>query len=303
MASRDETAEHDAFRSAAGINVLGNTLKIIVEGGIGLFFGSVALLADATHSLADLVASIVVFFWGRLSFIEPDSTHPHGHERIEPLTALFVGATIIVLALYLLGDSALKILEGPTVTFSPWLAAGLGFAIIDMILVYFYTVRVNRVLNSPGLRALAKDCLNDVYTSFAAAIGVVGIMLDFAILDPIAGGIVALLVLHQGTRIAWENIDYLAGGAPPQEKQQEILSAVREHEAVRGVHDFAAHYIGSKIEVEVHIEIDGDYTVREAHDIETAIYERVMEVPEVGDVHIHLDPAGIGEWKKSDDLI
>lgn len=302
MATQDDR-ERKAFVSAAGVNVLGNTLKILVEGGVGLAFGSVALLADATHSVADLVASVVVFFWGRLSFTEPDKTHPHGHERIEPLTALFVGATIVVLALFLLRDSALKILEGSTVQFSPWLAIGLAFAVLDMMLVYLYTVRVNRVLDSPALRALAKDCLNDVYTSFAAGIGVLGILFDVPVLDPIAGGVVALLVMHQGARIAWENIDYLAGGAPPEEKQEEILDAVKENEAVRGIHDFRAHYIGSEIEVEMHIEVDGDYTVREAHDIETAIYKRVLEVPEVGDVHIHLDPAGIGEWKKADERI
>jgi len=74
----------DGFARASWANVLGNVVKIVAEGSAGLAFGSVALLADAAHSLADLVASVVVLVWGRSAFDEPDTTHPHGHDRIEP---------------------------------------------------------------------------------------------------------------------------------------------------------------------------------------------------------------------------
>jgi len=80
------------FERASWVNVLGNAAKVVVEGGVGLAFGSLALLADAAHSVADLVASVVVLVWGTASFDEADETHPHGHGRIEPLAALFVGA-------------------------------------------------------------------------------------------------------------------------------------------------------------------------------------------------------------------
>jgi len=88
-----------------GVNVIGNAVKIIVEGSVGVYFGSVALVADAAHSVADLVASAVVFVWGGSRYDAADETHPHGHQRIEPLTALLVGATIAVLGLVLLRES------------------------------------------------------------------------------------------------------------------------------------------------------------------------------------------------------
>lgn len=291
--------QRDAFIRASWANVGGNILKIVVEGGIGLSVGSLALIADAAHSLADLLASLVVLVWGRLYFEGPDSSHPHGHERVEPLTALFVGTTLVLIGLAILYDTGRTIIQGTQVEFSVFLVLGLGFAMVDMLVVYVYTKRLNEDLNSPSLAALAKDCLNDIYTSIAAVVGVVGISLGYPVFDPIAGGVVSLVIVYEGAKIGYENVEYLAGGAPPKEKQEEILNAVRSHPAVRGVHDFAAHYIGPVIEVEMHIEIDGNYTLREAHDIETEIRNRVIEVPDVYDVHIHLDPAGIGEWKEA----
>ncbi len=176
------------FAWASWANVLGNIAKIVAEGGAGFAFGSVALLADAAHSLADLVASVVVLVWGRSAFDEPDDTHPHGHDRIEPLTALFVGAIIALLGLNLLYRSGRGLLYGTDIEFSPLLLAALGFSIVDMYLVYRYTVAINERLQSTALAALAKDCLNDIYTSVAAIVGVLGVLVGSPILDPVAGG-------------------------------------------------------------------------------------------------------------------
>ena len=162
----------NGFARASWVNVLGNVAKIVAEGAAGYAFGSVALLADAAHSVADLVASVVVLVWGRSAFDEPDETHPHGHDRIEPLTALFVGAVIALLGLNLLYRSLEGIVSGTGVEFSPLLLVALVLSIVDMYLVYRYTVRVNERLESTALTALAVDCLNDIYTSIAAIIGV-----------------------------------------------------------------------------------------------------------------------------------
>ena len=285
-----------AFLRASWVNVVGNVAKIVVEGSVGLAFGSLALVADAAHSLADLLASLVVLIWGRLSFRGPDESHPHGHERVEPVTALFVGATLIALAVKILWDAISAIRLGPGIQFDVLLVGGLAFAIADMLFVYWYTVRTNRDLGSTGLRALAKDALNDVYTSFAAVLGVFGAGVGMPIVDPLAGALVSLLVLKQGYDISRENLRYLTGSAPPAEKIQEIERTVTEHGRVHGVHDVRCHYVGTAIEVELHAEVSGDLTLRTAHDLETELREALLAVPGVGDVHVHLDPGGIGEW-------
>lgn len=289
------------FARASGANVLGNAIKIVVEGAVGLVFGSVALLADAAHSVADLAGSIVVLVWGQGAFDDPDETHPHGHERIEPLAALFVGGLIALLGLSLLYESARGLVVGTDVVFHPLLLGALALAIVDMYIVYWYTTQVNRSLGSPSLEALAIDCRNDIYTSLAAAVGVIGVLLEVPFLDPVAGGLVSLLVIYQGVRIGRENVDYLVGAAPPASDRAAIADRLRSHPAVEGIHDLRVFYAGPSLEVEVHVEIDGDMTVREAHEVESDLVTGLRDHEDVGDAHVHLDPSGIGEWKDNDE--
>ncbi|WP_137288034.1 cation diffusion facilitator family transporter [Natronorubrum halophilum] len=297
----DVEDERRGFMRASWVNVLGNVVKIVVEGAAGLAFGSVALVADAAHSLADLVASVVVLIWGRSSYDEPDDTHPHGHDRIEPLTALFVGAVIALLGLLLLSESVQGLVEQDPPDANLLLLGALAFAIVDMYLVYRYTTLVNEDVNSTALRALAADCLNDIYTSFAAVVGVAGVWFGQPILDPLAGALVSLLVVYQGVEIGRENVDYLTGAAPDPEKRTTIIETLRTHPEVRGVHDLTVFYDGTVLEVEVHVEVDGDMPFRQAHDIESDLVERLRELENVGDAHVHLDPSGIGEWKDCPD--
>ena len=289
------------FGRAAWVNVLGNAIKILVEGAAGVAFGSVALIADAAHSVADLVASVVVLVWGASSCDGPDETHPHGHERIEPLTALFVGSVIVLLGGYLLYESALGLLFGTDVSFSYVLLGSLGFAIVDMYLVYRYTEYANEGLDSTALTALAADCLNDLYTTVAAAVGVLGVRFGVPALDPIAGGLVSLLVIYQGVDIGRENLGYLLGAAPTEAKRREITETIKAHEGVEGLHDLTVFYDGTVLEIEVHVEVDGGMTIREAHALETELITELESLAAVGDAHIHLDPSGLGEWKEAVD--
>lgn len=292
----DDAHEKGRFRRASLVNVLGNAIKIIVEGIAGLTFGSAALVADAAHSIADLVASLVVFVWGGRGYDDADPTHPHGHQRIEPLTALFVGAVIVLLGGNILYDSGRGLLYGTDVSFSWILVGALGFAIVDMYLVYRYTQLVNLELGSTALAALAVDCRNDIYTTIAALVGVLGVLLDVPRLDPLAGAFVSLLVIWQGIDIARENVRYLSGAAPPSESREDIETMLLSHPEVNDIHDLAVYYDGPSLEVEVHVEVDGGLTLLEAHDIETRLIENVRSIEEVSDVHVHLDPEDRSEW-------
>ena len=300
-AGLDAEAARRGFTRASVVNALGNAVKIAVEAAAGLAFGSVALLADAAHSVADLVASVVVLVWGRSVYDDPDENHPHGHQRVEPLAALFVGSVIVLLGLNLLYDSLVGLFEGPSVVFSPLLVGALLFAMADMYLLYWYTTRVNETVDSSALAALAVDCRNDIYTSVAALAGVVGVFVGFPVLDAVAGGLVSLLVVYQGVEIGRENVSYLIGAAPSDTQREQVTETLRSHPDVAGVHDLAVFYDGTDLEVEAHVEVDGELTLIEAHDIETQLVASIRGLDDVGDVHLHLDPAGIGEWKEAAD--
>lgn len=294
-------AERRRFRRATWINVLGNAAKIAVEGSIGLLFGSVALLADAAHSVADLVASVIVLLWGDRHFDEPDLSHPHGHARFEPMTALSVGSAIVLMGGVLLYESGRGLFTTPRVIVSPALVVGLVVAIALMLLVWRYTVRVNTVLGSPALRALAVDCRNDVLTSCAALVGILGVMLGFRTFDAIAGAVVSLLVIGQGVVIVRENLTYLLGRAAPSGTQEAVRAALLEHPDVAGVHDLVVYYEGAVLEAEAHVEVDGDLPLRRAHAIESDLVQQLRAIEGVADAHVHLDPSGLGEWKDADE--
>lgn len=300
-AGADTDAQRRGFTRATVVNILGNVVKILAEAAVGLAFGSIALLADAAHSIADLVASVVVLTWGRDVYADPDESHPHGHQRIEPLAALFVGSVIVLLGLNLLYESALGLIEGPTIEFSPFLIVALLFAMVDMYLVYWYTTRVNQTVDSTALTALAIDCRNDIYTSIAALVGVFGVFFGYPMLDAVAGGLVSLLVVYQGVAIGRENVSYLIGAAPSEKQRRRVAETIRSHPAVSGCHDLMIFYDGTDLEVEAHVEVDGELTLIEAHDIETELVSSLRNIDEIGDVHLHLDPAGIGEWKDAND--
>jgi cation diffusion facilitator family transporter len=289
--------DRDSFLKASWVNVASNVLKIVVEGALGLAFGSLALMADAAHSVADLLASAVVLVWGRFVFDDPDASHPHGHDRFEPLAALFVGGVLVLLGLKLLYDAGHALRTGPTAEYSTILVVGLLVALVVRYACYWYTVRINRAVQSPSLRALAADSKNDIYTTLAAFAGVVGMAVGYPVFDPLAGGVVSLLVIYQGVDISRENVRYLSDSAPPADERERIEAAIRAHPEVHGLHDFVAYYSGHVIEVEFHAEVDGDLSLTEAHDLETDLRQRVREIEPVSDVHVHLDPAGLGEWK------
>ncbi|MFT4923674.1 MAG: divalent metal cation (Fe/Co/Zn/Cd) transporter, partial [Haloarculaceae archaeon] len=91
--------------------------------------------------------------------------------------------------------------------------------------------------------------------------------------------------------------DYLVGAAPPEELRVEIVRRALAHPDVEGAHEVIAHYVGPEIDVSLHIEVEGNRTLLEAHDIETDVMESIRDLPEVDDVFVHVDPKEAGEWK------
>jgi divalent metal cation (Fe/Co/Zn/Cd) transporter len=102
--------------------------------------------------------------------------------------------------------------------------------------------------------------------------------------------------------VVQDNVDYLVGAAPPEGLREEIVRRALAHPEVEGAHDVIAHYVGPEIDVSLHIEVEGDRTLLEAHDIETDVIASIQALPEVDDVFVHIDPKELGEWKEDADV-
>jgi cation diffusion facilitator family transporter len=285
-----------------GLVVLGANVALALAKGLAFWTtGSLAVGSEAINSLADAAYSVVIVAGLYLTTRPPDFEHPHGHERIEPFVSLFVAAGMFLAGGLILYRSGTTLLAGdPNPIRSPIAAAVLAASAAVKYGLYRYCLSVGDQHNSPALAATALDNRNDILTAVAALAGVVGAGLGYPLLDPLAAGVVALGIVYTGVEILRDNVDYLVGAAPPDRLREEIVDRARDHPEVRGVHDVVAHYVGPEIDVSLHVEVEGDRTLHEAHDIETAVMESIEELPEVDDAFVHVDPRGLGEWEEAE---
>ncbi|AQL43474.1 cation transporter [Halorientalis sp. IM1011] len=287
-----------------GLVVLGvNLLLALAKGGVWYLTGSLAVGSEAVNSLADTAYSVVIVAGLYLTTQPPDFEHPHGHERIEPFVGLFVALGIFAAGGAVIWQAITAVLAGPgPATASPAAVAVLAVAAVAKYLLYRYCLTAGEDHRSPALVATALDNRNDILTALAALGGVVGAALGFPLLDPIAAALVGVGILYTGIEVVRDNLDYLVGAAPPEDLRAEIVRRALSHPEVQGAHDVIAHYVGPEIDVSLHIEVEGDRTLLEAHDIETAVIESIQRLPEVDDVFVHVDPKEAGEWKPDEEV-
>jgi cation diffusion facilitator family transporter len=286
-----------------GLVVLGaNAALAVAKGAVWLETGSLAVGSEAANSLVDTAYSATVVGGLYLTTRPPDFDHPHGHERIEPFVSLAIAVAVLAVGALLLRRSAAAVLLGDvSVAQGPIALAVLGGTAAVKYLLYRYCLDAGKVHESPALVATALDSRIDVLTAGAAFLGVAGARIGFPILDPLAAGVVSLAILHTGVGIARDNVNYLIGRAPPEDLRGTIVERAHAHPEIEGVHDVIAHYVGPEVDVSLHVEIEGDRTVEEAHAIETDVMEAIQAVSEVDDVFVHVDPKELGEWKAGED--
>ncbi|MFB6078514.1 MAG: cation diffusion facilitator family transporter [Halarchaeum sp.] len=291
-----------AMRRVGAVVLAANALLALAKGGVWWYTGSLAVGSEAVNSAADVAYSLVVLGGLYLTTQPADFEHPHGHERIEPFVSLFVALGVFAAGVTVLYNATTAVLTGGSSGAAG--AAGVlvlaGTAVAKYAL-FRYCRRVGERHNSPALVATALDNRNDILTAAAALVGVLGAAAGYPILDPVAAGVVSFGILYTGYEIVRDNVNYLVGAAPPEDLRREILRRALTHRQVRGAHDVVAHYVGPEVDVSLHIEVEGDLTLREAHDIESAVVQDIRSMPEVDDVFVHVDPKELGEWKADGD--
>jgi cation diffusion facilitator family transporter len=285
------------IRRVGLVVLVANAALAIAKAGFWLETGSLALGSEAVNSAADALYSAVVVAGLYLTTRPPDFEHPHGHERIEPFVALFVAVGVFGAGLAVIWTGTTSLLQGSYRAASPLAAVVLGAGAIAKYALYRYCLGVGEEHRSPALIATAKDNRTDVLTALAALVGAGGAAVGFPVLDPIAAVVVGGGILLTGVDIVRDNVDYLVGAAPAESLRDDIVAAALKEPEVKGAHDVVAHYVGPEVDVSLHIEVEGDLTIREAHDIETDVINAIREIPEVDDAFVHVDPKELGEWK------
>ena len=262
----------------------GNLLLLAFKFAAGILSHSAAMLADAVHSLSDFITDIVVLVFVGISARPQDASHDYGHGKFETLATFFIGLALAAAAIGIIVNGAVKFaswLNGEELAAPGMLA--LWAALISIVvkeILYRYSVARGRKLESPAVVANAWHHRSDALSSIAAAIGIGGAILlgkRWTVLDPLASIVVGAMLV----KVAWElvkpSLGELTEKSLPEQTEKEILDIICSDPAVSHPHNLRTRRIGNRIAIEVHVRMDGDMPLREAHNKASLIERKLRD--------------------------
>ena len=275
-----------------------NVLLLLIKFVAGIVGHSAAMVADAVHSLSDFLTDIVVLMFVHVSGKPKDKSHDYGHGKYETLAMTIIGVALLAVAIGILYSGITKIVawvNGEQLAAPDILA--LWAALLSIILkegVYRYSIYKARQLNSPAVEANAWHHRSDALSSIGTAIGIGGAIFlghRWAVLDPVASVIVGLFIVKVSVELLRNGIGDLMEQSLPDTVEEEILSLVSSLPDVQSPHDLRTRRIGNHYAIEMHILVDGDITLREAHDKASEV-EDLLRKQYGDDTHVvvHVEP-------------
>lgn len=272
---------------SVGVNLVLTAVQVVA----GVWAQSQALVADGIHSLSDLVADGVVLVAGHHAKKDADADHPYGHHRFETGASMAIGLLLLAVGLGMLWSAVLKLQSPDTVppvhALALWVVGG---TLVAKELLFRYMLRVAKRVKSTLLVANAWHARSDAASSLVVGVGIVGNLLGYPLLDPIAALIVGAMVTKMGWDFTWEALHDLMDRAVDTEEVAAIRATLLATPGVLGVHDLRTRKLGDMVAVDVHLEVDGHLSVRQGHDIAVMARDRVLAHHRVLNLMTHIDP-------------
>ena len=286
---QNEAYTRDIHR-ALGITLTGNVLLALIKWLTAKYSGSSALYADAWNSISDVLYSITLITGMMIAMRPADLSHPHGHERFEPVVGLVIGFSMGWAGSHALHEAITKIHRtvDPIEPGAPVL-----ILLISGVIKCIMFVLIRNIAGKTSSKALgnaAEDNLMDTLTSAAAALGILLSRFLHPLADPIAGILLSIWIFRAALHTIFENLNYLTGHGADQKELDELKNEIESVPGVRGVHQLFAEYVGTKLRLDVHIDLDGDLPLNTVHDIETEIENRMALRQEVEHIFVHAEP-------------
>ncbi len=277
-----------------------NVVLLLFKFVAGIIGHSAAMLADAVHSLSDFVTDVIVLVFIRISGKPQDKSHDYGHGKYETLAMTLIGVALLLVALGILNSGAMKIklwLDGEQLEAPGTIA--LWAALLSVVLkegVYRYSMIKARQLNSPAVEANAWHHRSDALSSIGTAIGIGGAIFlgqRWTVLDPIASVVVGIFIVKVSVSLLRRGIGDLLEQSLPDAVEEEILQLVAALPGLSKPHELRTRRIGNHYAIELHILMDGNITLREAHDKASEVEETLKShYGQETHVVVHVEPKG-----------
>ncbi len=292
------THERDR-KSLLAVN-LGLGTNILLAAGktiFGVVGRSPALLAEGINSTSDVAYYIVASVFLRLANKPADTEHPYGHRQLESIASLIVGSFVVATAVAVFWDSVSKmwdLLDGNAQSqgaadIALWVAL---LNVLIKIYLTLYTQKLGRETHNTVVNAIAYDHRNDLISASAVSVGIFLGQRGLPWVDPLAGALVAFLILQTGVYILRESSVDLMDAVPSKELALQIADLIREVSGVKQLEEVQAHRFGPHLVVNLTIGIDGSLTVSKGDAIASKVERLLYEsIPNVRRVHVHYHPA------------
>ncbi len=275
-----------------------NLVLSLAKLAAGVFGRSGAMVADAVHSFSDLATDVVVIVFARISAKPRDDGHDYGHGKYETLATILISMALGVVGVGILVNSigaVRSVLDGgvlPRPGLVALVAAVLSIAAKEIL--YRYTVREGRAIDSPSVVANAWHHRSDALSSLGTLVGIGCAYFlgdKWRIADPIAALIVAVFIFKVAFDLIRTGVGELLEKSLPEETEREILRIVTLDPAVREPHNLRTRRIGAAIAIEIHIRVDGAMTVARSHALTVGIERRLRERFGEGTmIAVHVEP-------------
>ncbi|MDT8396667.1 MAG: cation diffusion facilitator family transporter [bacterium] len=290
--SHSRTLPKEALRITAVGAVL-NLVLVVFKFMAGVYGNSRGLVADAAHSMSDLVSDLVVV-WGLIVGSRPrDDSHHYGHAKVELLAEMILGIILFAAGLGIIFDSVKAIMAGISRPPSFLVLPVAALSVFSKEYLYRATLRTAKKTGHASLFANAwhhrSDALTSVGVLLGAGLGMISPSLALA--DALMGILVAAVVIRVGVGIGWEAAARLVDTAPAKDYMKQMERMILSVPRTRSVRDLKMRYVGHHIAVELHLGLDPGMPVRESHDVAREVKRTVMNRDKrVFDVLVHVEP-------------
>ncbi len=271
------------------ISVAVNSLLFVLKFWAGIVTGSIAITADAWHTLSDSLSSIIVIVAVKLSSKKPDNEHPFGHGRWEQIAALFIAFLLGIIAFGFLKDSVIRFKSHEFTHFGTLAIVVTIVSIVVKEALAQYAFYVGRKTNNVSVKADGWHHRTDALSSVVVLVGIL-FASQFWWMDSVLGAIVSVMLFYATYEIAKEAIDKLLGEKPSSELIEKIKKSVDHYNLEElQLHHFHIHnYVGHQ-ELTFHIKLRNDLTIEEGHKIATDIENTIQKQFDIIST-VHVEP-------------
>jgi len=257
----------------------------------GILAKSSAMVADAVHTGSDILTSVAVIVGLAMASKPADERHPYGHGRLETVTAEIVATLLVITGLGLAYSSGRVLLSNTATAPGPLALYAAILSIVVKELMYNYTLKTARQINSSAMVADAWHHRSDAFSSVGTLVGIAGARLAFPWLDPLAGIIVAVLVCKVGFDVYLQSIRELIDSAPEFEVTEAIKQTALAQLGIIDVNDLKARQHGPYIKVDLEICVNPNMSLQESHTLAHQVADKIKEnVKTVETVMVHVNP-------------